>query len=201
MGAALSFGRERTYEDILREEEEKYNVALVRRVETYERMKEEFRRRKEALKERLELIEEQEKEEYQSYLVSLAAGDQSVKTKLAWYLLSGHGGAQVEPKKALEFLVERVKDGDPEAMWMLAGRMDYESDRIDGETLSVKELYNRSYDMTQSEDASWLLGNYQLMGKDRFCLASDSLSSLNRLLNCSLSSFILTPNRWLLRFD
>jgi len=46
-------------------------------------------------------------------------GDESSKTDLAWFLLSGLGGAEKDADKAVALLEERVKDDDAEAMWML----------------------------------------------------------------------------------
>ena len=57
--------------------------------------------------------------EFENTLKAVESGNNSAKTKLAWYLLSGYGGAEVDPDKAVMLLEERVKDGDDEAMWML----------------------------------------------------------------------------------
>ncbi len=46
-------------------------------------------------------------------------GIESAKTKLAWFMLSGHEGAVVDVDGAVALLQERVKDKDGEAMWML----------------------------------------------------------------------------------
>ena len=46
-------------------------------------------------------------------------GENAAKTKLAWYKLSGHGGAEIDVDGAFALLQERVKEGDGEAMWML----------------------------------------------------------------------------------
>ena len=46
-------------------------------------------------------------------------GDEKAKTKLAWLMLSGFGGAVVDEDDAVALLEERVKDKDTEAMWML----------------------------------------------------------------------------------
>ena len=58
-------------------------------------------------------------EEYITRLKAVESGDNSAKTKLAWFMLSGHEGAVVDVDKAVVLLRERVKDGDCEAMWML----------------------------------------------------------------------------------
>ena len=46
-------------------------------------------------------------------------GKKEAKTKLAWFLLSGCGGAEIDKDKAFQLLEERVEEQDSEAMWML----------------------------------------------------------------------------------
>ena len=58
-------------------------------------------------------------EEYKEVLSAVESGEESAKTKLAWYKLSGMGGAKVDVDDAVVLLEERVKDRDGEAMWML----------------------------------------------------------------------------------
>ena len=57
--------------------------------------------------------------EYNDVLKAVKEGDESAKTKLAWFMLSGRGGAEVDAGGAVALLEERVKQGDEEAMWML----------------------------------------------------------------------------------
>ena len=58
-------------------------------------------------------------EDYKEILAAVERGDNSAKTKLAWYKLSGDGGVDVDVNGAVALLEERVKDRDAEAMWML----------------------------------------------------------------------------------
>ena len=61
-----------------------------------------------------------QEEEYKEVEKAVESGDNSAKTKLAWYLLSGCGGAKVDKERAVELLRERVEEEkDGEAMWML----------------------------------------------------------------------------------
>ena len=60
-----------------------------------------------------------EASEYKDTLQAVERGDNAAKTKLAWYLLSGYCGAEVDADKAVALLEERVKEDDAEAMWML----------------------------------------------------------------------------------
>ena len=60
-----------------------------------------------------------EEQEYKDTLDAVERGDESAKTKLAWYMLSGSGGADVDAKGAVAILEDRVKKGDGEAVWML----------------------------------------------------------------------------------
>ena len=58
-------------------------------------------------------------EEYKACLEAVERGDESAKTKLAWYKLSGVGGCEIDTNGAVALLEERVKENDTEAMWML----------------------------------------------------------------------------------
>ena len=60
-----------------------------------------------------------EEQEYEDALNAVEGGDESAKTKVAWYKLSGYGGAEKDEDGAVVLLEERVKEGDAEAMWML----------------------------------------------------------------------------------
>ncbi len=56
---------------------------------------------------------------YKEVLDAIEKGEESAKTKLAWYKLSGFEGVKVDADEAVVLLEERVKDRDSEAMWML----------------------------------------------------------------------------------
>ena len=60
-----------------------------------------------------------EEQEYKDALSAVERGDKSAKTKVAWYKLSEHGGAEKDEDGAVVLLEERVKYRDTEAMWML----------------------------------------------------------------------------------
>ena len=60
-----------------------------------------------------------EEEKYRNVLRAVESGDNKAKTKLAWYKLSGFGGAEKDKDGAVILLKERVEDKDVEAMWML----------------------------------------------------------------------------------
>ena len=65
-------------------------------------------------------------EEYKEVEKAVESGDNSAKTKLAWYLLSGCGGAEVDKERAVKLLKERVEgEKDGEAMWMLGVCKEY----------------------------------------------------------------------------
>ena len=57
--------------------------------------------------------------QYKEAVRAMERGDESAKTKVAFYKLSGRGCADVDPDEAVVLLEERVKDRDCEAMWML----------------------------------------------------------------------------------
>ena len=56
---------------------------------------------------------------YKEVLEAIEKGEESAKTKLAWYKLSGFEGVKVDADEAVKLLEERVSAGDSEAMWML----------------------------------------------------------------------------------
>ncbi len=57
--------------------------------------------------------------DYNNVLSAVERGEESAKTKLAWYKLCGLEGAKKDVDEAVALLKERVKAGDGEAMWML----------------------------------------------------------------------------------
>ena len=67
----------------------------------------------------INITENKEEKEYEEVVHAVESGDNKAKTKLAWYKLSGCGGAEIDKDGAVELLEERVKDKDAEAMWML----------------------------------------------------------------------------------
>ena len=63
---------------------------------------------------------------YEEVKSAVERGDESAKTKLAWLMLSGLGGAEVDEEGAVALLEERVKAGDDsDAMWMLGVCYEY----------------------------------------------------------------------------
>ena len=89
--------------------------------------------------------EGEDAEVYKGVVSAVEGGDENAKTKLAWYKLSGRGGAEVDEDGAVALLKERVGDEDAEAMWMLGMCCEYgtgcEQDLERAET-----LYKRSSD-------------------------------------------------------
>ena len=56
---------------------------------------------------------------YKEVLEAIEKGEESAKTKLAWYKLSGLEGVKVDADEAVKLLEERVSASDSEAMWIL----------------------------------------------------------------------------------
>ena len=56
---------------------------------------------------------------YKEVVRTVESGDNKAKTKLAWYKLSGCGGAEVDEDGAVALLEERAEENVAEAMWML----------------------------------------------------------------------------------
>ena len=66
-----------------------------------------------------EVSSEEEKTHYKEVVFAVESGNNKAKTELAWYKLSGCGGAEVDVDDAVVLLEERRKDRDVEAIWML----------------------------------------------------------------------------------
>ena len=71
--------------------------------------------------------EGEEAELYKGVVRAVESGDNKAKTKLAWYKLSGRGGAEVDVDGAVVLLEERAggEEKDAEAMWMLGMCCEY----------------------------------------------------------------------------
>ena len=61
----------------------------------------------------------EESKRYKAVLEAVERGEESANTELAWFLLSGCGGAEKNEEKAVELLEERKIKGDLDAMLML----------------------------------------------------------------------------------
>ena len=98
-------------------------------------------------KQEAEIIEKMSKEEaeYKELLRAVEGGNNEAKTKLAWYKLSGCGGAEVDKEGAVALLEERVKDKDVEAMWMLGLCYEYGMG-VEQDLERAEELYEESSD-------------------------------------------------------
>ena len=84
-----------------------------------------------------------EEQEYEDALNAVERGDNSAKTVVAWYKLSGHGGAVKDENGAVVLLEERVKERDAEAMWML-GVCDEFGIGTEQNIERAEELYKKS---------------------------------------------------------
>ena len=84
-------------------------------------------------------------EDYKACLEAFERGDESAKTKLAWYKLSGVGGCEIDTNGAVALLEERVKDKDAEAMWMLGVCNEF-GRGCEQDISRAEELYKQSSD-------------------------------------------------------
>ena len=96
-------------------------IASIDAVEEYSRMKgeeKEYREYRDALQAVSDELSKSvaSKDYYKAYERGTL---KSAKTKLAWFLLSGYGGAEDDADSAVALLEGQVKRGDPEAMWLL----------------------------------------------------------------------------------
>ena len=63
--------------------------------------------------------ESSDEAQYGEAVQAMERGFASAKTKVAYYKLSGLGGAEVDADEAVALLEERAKDRDCEAKWIL----------------------------------------------------------------------------------
>ena len=56
---------------------------------------------------------------YSEALRLVESGEESAKTKVAFYKLCGCGGAEIDEEGAVALLEKRLEERDGEAMWML----------------------------------------------------------------------------------
>ena len=56
---------------------------------------------------------------YREAVHAMESGDESAKTRVAFYKLTGRGRVDVDVAGAIVLLEQRVKEGDGDAMWML----------------------------------------------------------------------------------
>ena len=83
--------------------------------------------------------------DYTTVLRAVESGDASAKVELAWYKLSGLGGAKKDEEGAVSLLEERVKEGDPDAAWMLGLCCEY-GIGINQDLERLELLYQQSSD-------------------------------------------------------
>ena len=86
-----------------------------------------------------------DEEEYEKAVCSMESGDESAKTKVAFFKLSGRGGVEVDADSAVALLEERVKDKDAEAKWMLGLCCEYGMG-TEQDIKSSSSLYKESYE-------------------------------------------------------
>ena len=84
-----------------------------------------------------------QKKQLEEVLRAVKKGDNRAKTKLAWFKLSGHGDAEIDPDSAVVLLEERVKDKDTNAMWMLGLCYEYGMG-CEQDLARAEALYNQS---------------------------------------------------------
>ena len=81
--------------------------------------------------------------QYREAVGAMEKGDESAKTSVAYFKLSGLGGAKVDMEGAVALLEERVKEGDCEAKWVLGLCCEYGMG-IEQDIERAEELYRES---------------------------------------------------------
>ena len=143
MGASLKKDEKKERAELVdAAERERERVQKEFEEERAELVKAAERERERAQKE-FEIQKAAERVKYEEILSAVERGEESAKTKLAWYKLSGMGGAKVDVDGAVVLLVERVKDKDSEAMWMLGLCKEY-GRGIERDIEGAEKLYEES---------------------------------------------------------
>ena len=94
----------------------------------------------------------------------VSSDDNKAKTKLAWYKLTGFGDCEIDVDYAVTLLIERVKDKDTEAMWMLG--LCYEFGMgCDQDIEEAQRLYE------ESKDCGNVIGEF-ILNNGRDCRGS-----------------------------
>ena len=117
------------------------------------------------------MSEEQKSDEaqYREAVHAMESGDESAKTKVAFYKLSGRGGVKVDGEGAVALLEERVKEGDYEAKWILGMCCEYGMG-MEQDTERAVNLYRECYEGRN------IVGEF-LMNVGRYiCSVTSSLS-------------------------
>ena len=81
--------------------------------------------------------------DYNTVLSAVERGEESAKTRLAWYKLCGLEGAKKDVDEAVALLEERVKEKDGEAMWILGMCKEY-GIGTEEDTEGAEKLYSES---------------------------------------------------------
>ena len=103
---------------------------------------------------------------------AVESGDEKTKTKLAWLLLSGLGGADVDEDGAVALLEERVKEGDTEAMWILGICLEFGLG-TEQDLKRAKKLYQQSCD--GGNEIGWFFVRHEENGRGDGYLRMNSL--------------------------
>ena len=84
-----------------------------------------------------------EEAQYREAVGAMEKGEESAKTKVAFFKLSGLGGAKVDVDEAVALLEERAKDRDCEAKWILGLCCEYGMG-IEQDIERAEKLYRES---------------------------------------------------------
>jgi len=116
---------------------------------------------------------------YRNVLRRVERGEEKLKTKLAWLILSGQGGVDYQIEEALSLLKEQGKKGDPQAMWMLGLCKEY-GVGIEQDSTQAKMLYTLSRD--KGNTTGRLLASKNEFGTGRFWMDFDDCKQLRKII-------------------
>jgi len=124
-----------------------------------------------------------EEEQYEKAVGLMNSGDDSAKTTVAYYLLTGKRGADYDAEKAVAMLQERALK-DKKAVWMLGLCHEF-GIGIEKDIVLAKELYGRSW----GSEVGKLLGLRDTMGGDFDDLMRSLFQGLFRVLLRGMTVF------------
>jgi len=103
---------------------------------------------------------------------AMEKGDESAKTKVAYYKLSGRGGAEVDVEGAVALLEDRAKEEDCEAKWLLGLCCEY-GIGMEQNTERAEVLYRESCEGGNA--VGWFLKENDFWGRGSGVMKVESL--------------------------
>ena len=128
--------------------------------------------------------EPSDESQYREALASMENGDDSAKTTVAFFKLSGRGGAEIDEEGAVELLEERANQNDGKAMWMLGLCCEFGIGTESDQFSRALPLYQQSELLGNRIGRLLMLVNYGVVGARPAVGAMNLREDWNCLLFC-----------------